>query len=721
MIDLTWITTSPAGKAIGWAVIHSFWQLSLIAIALRLLLRIVPQRRSNLRYLLLLSGLAAAVIWSGITVQANWEKDIAAPSVTNITSPVTEDGAQEMEQVTGHAPTLFEKAGELIQSLDPHIPLISVCWAIGTLLFALYLLVGLFYIKWLQHSRVTLPDETWEDRLRELCGQMHIRRKVRLYLSERVKTPITFQLFRPVILMPVSIFSGLTPAQIEVLLLHELAHIRRYDFAINLLQSLVEIIFFYHPAVWWICSRIREEREYACDLAVMKLQQEPFTYVEALTQVQSYHFSIKNKLVMSANTNPSLLSKRVYRLFGRYDREPVRYKSILFACLLLLFFSAQAFIPKGNAPIIDSLEELNMVQDTSKETPLFVVDGEVKNWTKPIGNQLDPNDISAIKVLKGQQALDKYGEKGRHGVVEIQTKGEATEVETSRPQPEQQVVIRPRDNASADHVIKGKVLDSQKMPLIGASILVKGTTMGTISDFDGNFELRTDKECVDLIFSYVGMATYEQNNICADQTLEVVLAKEAVTTETATVIAVRKSKNLVRGVVTSEDGAALIGATVLVKGKTVGTITDFDGNFVLHLPEGCATLAFNYIGYQTGEFSDVCAGDTLNVMLRTEQAQTELPATPEFNPLQQRIDDNLKVFPNPASEEVNISFQLEEAAEVTISVYTLEGKLVKTLVDQSLNAGSHQFSWQPGSDDKGMLNMMMTVGEASFNRSVLVQ
>jgi TonB-dependent SusC/RagA subfamily outer membrane receptor len=721
MIDLTWLTDSPAGRAIGWAVLHSFWQLSLIALILRALLQLIPQRKPEIRYVVLLASLIVAVGWAGYTLQANWQEETTLSANPKLSLETGLTTTPEVEQVTAPPQDLLGKARRLMQELDSHTPLISICWMIGTFFFTLYLLIGLFYIKYLEHSRVSLPSENWEERLRELCRKMGIRRKVRLYLSERVKSPITFQVFRPVILLPVSVFSGLSPAQIEVLLLHELAHIRRYDFAVNLLQSIIEIIFFYHPAVWWICGKIRDEREYACDRAVMKVQDDPFPYVEALTQVQSFHFSIKNKLVMSANANKSLLSKRVYRLLGHYDREPVRYKSVFFACLLLLFFSAQAFVSLDNLTLPPEADALvGMVQDTTPKngTPLFVVDGEVKDWTSPSDDELQPASIEKINVLKGQQAIDLYGEKGRNGVIEITTKGAASKDTENTPPAPVQMENKLQQPQSGSPIIKGVVQDEAGHPMIGANIIVKGTTVGTVVDMEGNFQLKLPADCADLVFSYVGRETKEIKNLCNDEELKVVLLKKAVTAETATVIAVRVDPTImVSGKVLTEQQEPLIGATVIIKGTNMGTITDLEGNYSIRVPDDCATLVFNYVGLKAEELPHMCGGTTADVVLHK---QADLPTTGADQGT--TIFSDFKVFPNPASDIVNISFQMDVARDIELSIFTLDGKKIKTLADQSMDPGFQQFSWQPDANTKGIFQLMMIIdGKDVFKRQVVVE
>jgi uncharacterized protein (TIGR03435 family) len=123
---------------------------------------------------------------------------------------------------------------------------------------------------------------------------------------------------RPVLVLPIAALAALTPEQVEAILAHELAHVRRHDFVVNLLQTLVEIVLFYHPAVWWISRRIRIEREHCCDMVAVSLCDDPVAYCQALTDLESHRAS-RHVLALGA-TDGSLL-ERVRRVLGEPPRR----------------------------------------------------------------------------------------------------------------------------------------------------------------------------------------------------------------------------------------------------------------------------------------------------------------------------------------------------------------------------------------------------------------
>jgi hypothetical protein len=149
------------------------------------------------------------------------------------------------------------------------MPWIVRAWGAGVLLLSLRLLGGWIWVQRLARSALVPAPAEWMEALDAIRARLGIRRRVALFLSPRVSGPALVGWLRPVVLMPLSASSGLTPRQVELLLLHELVHVRRWDYLVNLVQRLAETVLFYHPGVWWVSARIREEREHCCDDAVV--------------------------------------------------------------------------------------------------------------------------------------------------------------------------------------------------------------------------------------------------------------------------------------------------------------------------------------------------------------------------------------------------------------------------------------------------------------------
>lgn len=364
---ITWQELLPFGQAIGWTLIHSIWQILLVSLGIRLVLLLIPQKRSKVRYTLMVSSLVLMVAIVGWSFSKEWtaQQKIVVSTVNNPAlnsqnfDSANSTNSAEFLSKTASAPPQINKPELLLSSqlaslgtkISPYLPMIAIAWFIGAFLFSIAMIFGFWQLRQLQKHQVQPADPIWQKRFEQLCQQMNIRRPIEFLLSESIPEPITFHFLKPVVLAPVSIFSGLTTDQIELLLLHELAHIRRNDFLVNTLQTIIEVLFFYHPAIWWLSAKIREEREHCCDDLVLKIQNNPQLYAEALTQLHHiFNHPLKTKLIMSAKGNQSHFSKRIFRLFGQYDSRPSVFKGSLIALVLLLTVLGQPFLKPSTLP-----------------------------------------------------------------------------------------------------------------------------------------------------------------------------------------------------------------------------------------------------------------------------------------------------------------------------------------------------------------------------------
>src|SRR5207248_2177204 len=155
------------------------------------------------------------------------------------------------------------------EKLRPWLNSLVIAWCVGVLAFALRPILSWYTVRRLKVVGVSPVPDALLQLLSRTAERLRIRSAVSLLQSTLVQVPCVLGYFRPVILLPVSIVSGLAPHQLEAILVHELAHIRRHDYLVNLLQTLVETVFFYHPAIWWLSNRIRCDREHCCDDVVV--------------------------------------------------------------------------------------------------------------------------------------------------------------------------------------------------------------------------------------------------------------------------------------------------------------------------------------------------------------------------------------------------------------------------------------------------------------------
>ena len=286
---------SPAAERIAWVLVHSLWQIALLAGAYALVGRMLRRRSASARYLAACAIMACMVLVLPVTallvsvqppsvvvdlrpggsafpaVPAVGETALSA-SVPPV-DPASALGAESVSpsmappaQSESIAPPATLGWNERVRdSLAPTLPWIVAAWLAGVFVLALRQLGGWMAVRRLCGAGTEPIDGALLGKLRQIADKLGVRRAVRLLSSVQVEVPAVVGHLKPVILLPVSLLTGLSTREIEAILAHELAHIRRHDYLVNLIQTTCETILFYHPAVWWISREIRRERENCCD------------------------------------------------------------------------------------------------------------------------------------------------------------------------------------------------------------------------------------------------------------------------------------------------------------------------------------------------------------------------------------------------------------------------------------------------------------------------
>jgi uncharacterized protein (TIGR03435 family) len=288
----------------GWSLLHFLWQGTIIVALYAAARRTARGCSPNLRYILACGALAVMAV----APIATWF--VLAPGPT---LPVT----------AGHAvaPAVGASAGGFASTVavvgfapqQRYLPWVVAIWFAGALAFWIRLLGGWIFTVRLRTALASPAPERWQQTLERLKARLRVTAPVRLLTSALVATPVVVGWLRPVVLVPASALTGLPPEQIEALLIHELAHIRRADYFVNLLQGMVESLLFYHPAVWWISGQIRIEREMCCDDVAVSMCGDALTYVSALAQLESARPA---HLRTAIAANGGSLADRIARLLG---------------------------------------------------------------------------------------------------------------------------------------------------------------------------------------------------------------------------------------------------------------------------------------------------------------------------------------------------------------------------------------------------------------------
>ena len=330
MIDTLWQAWAhgPA-PALGYTLLHTLWQGAAWSLALFLLYRLPQAQTALVRYRLALLSLVGMLGSAALTLYAYWPA--AQPPMPMPLDPALALPSGPGLWLGGAEPRWTGDAQQLL-------PWLSLAWGLGVLLLGLRWAGSLYLLHRLRHRQVRALADSWQVRLQHLMRTLDIQRPVQLLESARVHSPLTLGHFKPVILLPMGILAGLSPAQVEAILAHELAHIKRQDFLVNLLISLVETLFFFHPAAWWLGQQVRESREHCCDDLAVAACGDVKAYVTALAGVQAHSLAAEPSLALGFASRRQPLLHRIKRLLA--VETPVREPKLPLSLLLVLLLAA---------------------------------------------------------------------------------------------------------------------------------------------------------------------------------------------------------------------------------------------------------------------------------------------------------------------------------------------------------------------------------------------
>jgi len=321
-------------KAICWTLIHSLWIGLVIALLCGIVISVTRKSAAILRYRLLCSLLLVFVCSIGITYYLE---------ATSIPASAT-TGKIGGTLITGHNDIVFNHTiipqnSSLLSGvrafLNQNASIIFMIWLLFFMLKSLKMVSGLLYIQRIRNYKTHVVTEELKHKIEQLSSQMGIRRVVRLVQSELVKVPVAVGWLKPVILLPLGIALQLTPEQLDGILWHELAHIYRRDYLVNILQGLVETVFFFNPGLLWLSSLIRTERESCCDDMVLSRMNLKANYLEALLSFGYGEFK-QASFAMSIGSGNQLRDRLKRMISQENKRLSVAEKSVLAIGLVLL-------------------------------------------------------------------------------------------------------------------------------------------------------------------------------------------------------------------------------------------------------------------------------------------------------------------------------------------------------------------------------------------------
>jgi beta-lactamase regulating signal transducer with metallopeptidase domain len=378
-----------ATQTLGWALVHSLWQGTLAAIALAVLFTIVPARAARLRYALAIAtvGLMLALpLFTALRLYA------AAPPA------VVRDGAVSAVERAISAPPLVARART---ALEPELPWLVVLWLGGVLVSSLRLASGWRAARRLAIQGTRPASPAYAEAVGRLAARMRVTRPVRIVESALVQVPAVIGWLRPVILLPASALTGLTPLQLEALLAHELAHVRRYDYLVHLIQSVTETLLFYHPAMWWVSGRVREAREHCCDDLAVAVCGDARIYAMALFGLERLRAS-QPAFALGVNGGGSLL-RRIRRLISPAGPAVFApWKAGVVAVMLALAIGGGAGLVDATAGAFAKHDREDVRQEAAETLRRLLVEGPGRAALLDLARTHPSSDVrrEAIETLQ---------------------------------------------------------------------------------------------------------------------------------------------------------------------------------------------------------------------------------------------------------------------------------------------------------------------------------
>jgi beta-lactamase regulating signal transducer with metallopeptidase domain len=361
MENITEFFSNPLAKTLGWTLVHSLWQI--LAITLVYFAIVLFTKKASYRYwsgmsLLLLQFMASGITFFVISAFSSSEKTFAGVAL---------------------APKMLSSVQVMLSYLQTNLPLVVGIWVLGCAILFSRLILGYLWVNSLKNSPKNQFDEKLTQILLDIKQKMNITKNVQVKVSRIVSLPMIMGVLKPVILIPAGLVSGFSQEQLETILAHELAHLKRHDFLLNGLQSVLDVIYFFHPAMWLLSAQIRKERENCCDDLALEVSGSKLLLAKTLVQLQETIYT--PKLAMAFGKKSYSLLERVQRIVGIGSPRNFNKESIWIVAGLFVTFFAFAQKNEEKRTVSTSISRSSSTADTlispkRNETSIVIQDSK---------------------------------------------------------------------------------------------------------------------------------------------------------------------------------------------------------------------------------------------------------------------------------------------------------------------------------------------------------
>lgn len=342
MIENYLIDLEPYIRTVTSVLMHSLWQGILIGLLAAIALSLLRNSNARIRYAIWCGAMAAIIVAAAVTAVSVWPEGYSGARQVSAekAKPAGGRSSSDPGATIGNPAAVSDVSSSGRWWQHPSISrYLFMIWVAGVMLFSFYHFLGWYRAHGFVRRGTSPVPKEWQARFKKLCDEFRLRQLVSLMSSSLVKVPCVVGWVKPVILVPVSMLTSLDPSEIEMILVHELAHVRRYDVLINIVQATMETLFFFNPAIWWLSRQIRIEREDCCDNIAILRAGSRFKYARALANLEELRMFQTN---FGSALTGTPLSRRIQRIVG--VTRPRLYSSTLSLSGMLMVVSIIAIL-----------------------------------------------------------------------------------------------------------------------------------------------------------------------------------------------------------------------------------------------------------------------------------------------------------------------------------------------------------------------------------------